>query len=238
MKLAQWMDGIKRLNQLFILLFFLACIAFFLWIMISGYQESKEVKPGEVPVVTKSETETTSVKSRVMSLGNHTRLAGTDTILASVILRSTEAGYRNNTSELHNLLFIYRTDDTATLLFPHNDFVIKTFNFVREGSYEDTDRGNVRAILCHLIKVDRNEDGKLTEEDGVSLMAVSTDGKFSKEILASIESVMSVDTMPNRQISILYQTGGKILNKRIDPVTFETVSDVTLFDLEKAAQNG
>lgn len=238
MALDTWLDRIKKLNQVFILLFFLGCASLTGWVLVSTYLDNQEIKPGEVAVVTKSASKTTSVKTKALSLGNYNRLAGTDTILAPIHLRTTEAGYRYSNGAVRNLLFISRKDDKVALLFPHNEYRIYEYTMVRAENYTDVVTGKVNAILCQLIKDDSDGDGNLSEDDGKSVMMVSTDGKTSKEILASVDSVMSSDTLPNGQISILYQSKGKILNKRIHPVTFETLSDVILFDLEKAAQHG
>lgn len=158
-------------------------------------------------------------------LGSITELTGTDYIYLPLESEKKEVpvsgemfakvgkrAYYFNPSR--NILFVNKKTQAMHWLFKSNKQLITALELVSKDKRHDSQR-NIEAILYQVITKDTNGDGKLTADDSVDVAISNPDGSEYKEVLKSVERLIGVVMLDEKELLIMYQSGGNGLAAKV-----------------------
>ena len=150
---------------------------------------------------------------------------------------------RINNTEIYNenlaknILFINRKKNSFSWLFPTNNQLIVEFSpFLDgvDGMYttpyppQSTEKIKAKVIYYKTIDQDTNGDKILTREDKQSFALSDVSGKKYTVIVREIDRIVSMHSVDNKELHLIYQQNGVGYALKVDMETFKVMSDVLL----------
>jgi hypothetical protein len=134
----------------------------------------------------------------------------------------SSSGYRSNT---RNVIFFIGADMEAHWLFNTNKNFISKMNQLKIKS-DNCKNNETVAILYQIIKEDSNSNGKLDENDALTISLTSPDGKNYIEIESKITSILDYSVNKTASVlTILLQQNNKIIMKKYSLSTNKKISE-------------
>ena len=139
-----------------------------------------------------------------MSLGNFQELEGTPYLMAPV---NSQKNYRQNyydkkSFSIRNYLFVNGDDKSARRLVPNNDFLFLNAQEVVLQRREDK---IVRGMWYEVVKVDTNNDERLTDEDKRTVAVSDVSGSDYTEVIDEIDRVLGWHQKSSTTLLIFYE---------------------------------
>jgi hypothetical protein len=152
--------------------------------------------------------------------GSFIELAGHSSIM--VPLNSDQSFTRGYFSKSSNSTRNYLFVNTQTLdrkwLFNHTDYLIEQARRLSVKEYNSEEP--VLAILYSLVKLDSNEDNRLTASDLTTVAISKPDGSGYVEVLNDIEKVIDTTLLSDKELFFMYQANGISYSAVLDLKTF------------------
>lgn len=168
--------------------------------------------------------------------GSPTVIDGTNTVrlpLYSQQHYAVNAYKGKNANALRNLVFFNIDSEKSRWLLPNNDYLLDV-DSIRVA--KNNPQSRVAGFIYTVIKADTNNDSHLTFSDN-SVIAVSRpDGSDYREIIHSVEKVLSKVRFSDEKMLIAYQQQQKRYLATLDLLTF-TVSKTSPLLVIPAAKN-
>jgi len=132
-----------------------------------------------------------------------------------------------------NILFVDTKDNSSSWLFPTNNQLIVEYATLINGlqrPYVVHENNNLKAKFIYYKIIDKDTTGdKIANINDKQSFAVSdVSGKNYKVILSTIERIISMNTINEKELHLIYQKDGVGYSLMFDIDKFETISDVVL----------
>lgn len=198
---------LTRLNAILILLFLLGAIAVSLFAVL----ESMRWDNRRAVEVVKEEDKT--AQDETLRLGSIDTVCGHDAKYIELQTERKGKSYSSGSSggQTRNIIFFTDGNSRAQWLFDHNRYLIDTVRPVPY-SYSDCDDDSAVLIYYVIITDDSNNDGKLSEEDELTIAISDPYGRDYKALLTDADRVLDYElTANNKQLSILLKKGEQVV---------------------------
>ncbi|EGJ35684.1 MULTISPECIES: hypothetical protein [Moorena] len=151
-----------------------------------------------------------SSSSQEWELGNLREVDGTTYLMVPLYSDQsyTQSYYSKSTRSTINYLFLDSETGKSKWIFANNDYLITSDSFISETN----DRANNRveskpviAVLYHLIKQDTNGDGRLTNNDMLTIAFTHYNGNDYQEVVSGVDRFLGYKVLNANSLLILYQ---------------------------------
>ncbi len=189
--------NIWRLNAILITLI---CILIFPFLVLGIYRDrvNRIADRGVVVVNQNINLEET------FYLGKLDRIKGSEFVIVPLYARQkTDLGLYPDEKSIstRNILFADVNKGINKWLLPNNNTLISHYDLI--SSLDDKDQ-RVIAFLYQIISADTNQDGRLTENDALSVALSLPDSSNYRKILDNIKSVVGYELLSSDRLAILY----------------------------------
>ncbi|NEO79527.1 hypothetical protein [Moorena sp. SIO4G3] len=166
-----------------------------------------------------------SSSSQEWELGNLKEVDGTTYLM--VPLHSdqsyTQSYYSKSTRSTRNYLFLDSETGNSKWLFAKNDYLIASDRFISETNDKENNRLKskpVIAVLYQLIKEDTNGDGRLTNDDSMTIALTHPKGNDYQEVLTGVDKFLGYKVLKANSLLILYQRDGIAYSAKVSLENF------------------
>ncbi len=216
---------IGRINSILFLIFILMGIGLiaFLYIQSNDWNSGRTVE-------IKDESENI-IKMR---LGNINHICGHDIQYVELSSINTSKGFSSGgyADQARNVVYFIGSDLSPHWLYDTNDQLIENISQLEAKGYECEDKVTI-AVLYKVIKDDSNNDGKLSEDDLVTVSLTMPDGYQYTE-LGFFDSVIDYETdIEGKQLTLLAQMGNDVLVQKYSLTDFKKLSEKILTRIGK-----
>ncbi len=154
-----------------------------------------------------------SSSSQDWELGNLRQVDGTSYLMVPLYSDQsyTQSYYSKSTRSTRNYLFLDSETGKSKWLFANNDYLIASDRFISETNDIANNRVEskpVIAVLYHLIKQDINGDGRLTNDDSMTIAFTHPNGNDYHEVLSGVDRFLGYKVLNANSLLILYQRDG------------------------------
>ena len=142
--------------------------------------------------------------------------------------QSFDRGYFSKSSNsTRNYLFIDTRTNSKKWLFEHTNYLIEEASHLRIGDDFNLKKP-VLAILYTLVKLDSNNDNRLTPSDKITIAISKPDGSGYKEILTNIEQVIDSQVLSENELFIMFQSNGKYFSSTLNLNSYDLSNQTEL----------
>lgn len=232
---------IRRLNQLIVLgLLLFGCVLAVILAKQIFFRHYKDDATASVikKEVIENSTDTTTVQ-KVVELRHFKKIIGTDLFTYEVFENHAKipTGVYSSTSyNIHrNTIFISSADHKTRLLLPTYTYAILDQSVISYSLGESSDPKSRELNYYKILKSDPNSDGQQDSDEKISLYFSRFNGAEIKEVLADIESLLSIDFIEPTKISVLYKKDGQVYSAFFSVKNFEMIGNESLIDLNPSS---
>ncbi len=153
-------------------------------------------------------TETQKNDKVEMNLGNFRELEGTPYLMAPVNYQQNNRQnyYDKKALSIHNYLFVNVDDKSARRLVPSNDFLFLNAQEVILQRREDK---IVRGMWYEVVKVDSNNDKRLSYEDKRTIAISDVSGNDYTEVIDEVDKVLGSHQKNSTTLLVFYKFEGR-----------------------------
>lgn len=126
----------------------------------------------------------------------------------------SRAYFSKSSYSTRNYLFINTETSEKKWLFDHTDYLIQSTDRLRLGSY-DSEEPTI-AILYTLVKIDSDQNSRLTIEDLSTIAVTKTDGSNYKELISGVELIVDHELINEKELLLIYQKSGVSYSSILD----------------------
>jgi hypothetical protein len=143
---------------------------------------------------------------------------------------SSGSGYHNVT---RNLVFFVGRDMNSHWLFDSNMFLIRKIDQLQKNANDCKEKETV-SIYYEISKSDTNSNGKLDEDDAITIGLSNPDGLNFSEVETGITSVIdhSIDSVAS-VLTVLMQKGSALIMKKYSLETYKMISEKEITKISK-----
>lgn len=185
-------------------------------------------KPQGIKIVNVNEND--SSKSQKLQIGDFREVDGTTYIMLQ--LYYTQSYSAKSTSSTINYLFLDSETGKSKWLFANNDYLINGVSFISETNNNTNNssesRRQVRAVLYHIIKQDSNGDGRLTNENGMTIAFTHYNGNGYQEVLSGVDKFLGYKVLKENSLLILYKRDGIAYSAKVSLDNFALSNEAEL----------
>ncbi|NEP53218.1 MAG: hypothetical protein F6K65_32225 [Moorea sp. SIO3C2] len=154
-----------------------------------------------------------SSSSQDWELGNLREVDGTTYLMVPLYSDQsyTQSYYSKSTRSTRNYLFLDSETGKSKWLFANNDYLIASDRLISETNNKTNNSGEskpVIAVLYHLIKKDTNGDGRLTNDDSMTIAFTHYNGNDYQEVVSGVDRFLGYKVLNANSLLILYQRDG------------------------------
>ncbi|NEQ87560.1 MAG: hypothetical protein F6K26_48425 [Moorea sp. SIO2I5] len=154
-----------------------------------------------------------SSSSQEWELGNLREVDGTTYLMVPLYSDQsyTQSYYSKSTRSTRNYLFLDSETGNSKWLFANNDYLIASDRFISGTNDKENNRLEskpVIAVLYQLIKQDTNGDGRLTNNDMLTIALTHPNGNDYQEVLTGVDRFLGYKVINANSLLILYQRDG------------------------------
>jgi hypothetical protein len=164
------------------------------------------------------------------SLGNFSRVAGTDYVMAPAHSKQTYQAsyYEKDASAVRNYIFVNVMDKSSRWLVPTNKYLFLTAEkllLLRDtgaemsaGTQTTSDRNSEVAkwMSYEVVKSDTNGDGRLTGNDLRAIAISSATGEGYAEVIQNVEQTLGSMLRGGDTLLVFHSTGGRSYVSEVD----------------------
>lgn len=235
--MEKFFQFIKRLNQLMLLglLLFGCSLAFDVAREVYFRHDKDNAKTSVIEKEVNENKSDSTTTQKTVELRNFKKIFGTDLFSYEIFenhLKIPSGVYSSASYNIHrNTIFISSTDHKTRLLLPSYNYAILEHAVISYGLGESDDPRSRELNYYKILKNDPNADGLQDSDEKISLYFSRFNGAEMKEVLADIESVLSINFLEPTKISILYKKDGQVYSAFLNVKNFERIGNETLIDL-------
>ena len=126
----------------------------------------------------------------------------------------SRAYFSKSAYSTRNYLFINTETSEKKWLFDHTDYLIQSTDRLRLRSY-DSEEPTI-AILYTLVKIDSDQNSRLTIEDLSTIAVTKTDGSNYKELISGVELIVDHELINEKELLLIYQKNGVSYSSILD----------------------
>ena len=132
-----------------------------------------------------------------------------------------------------NILFVNRKDNSSSWLFStNNQLIVDYYPFIddveRVSSPQSTEKIKAKVVYYKIIDKDTNGDKIVTLEDKQNFALSDVSGKKYRVIVREVDRIVSMHSVDNKELHLVYQQNGVGYALKVDMETFKVMSDVLL----------
>ena len=131
--------------------------------------------------------------------------------------------FSKSLNSTRNYLFVNSNTSAKNWLFSHTDFLIEKTDKLQEGGYDS--KKPVIAILYQLIKLDSDQDERLSTDDLITLAITKPDGTAYLELMEDIEIIIDHTIINKDELFLIYRKAGISNAAVIDLNSFEIIEN-------------
>ncbi len=166
-----------------------------------------------------------SSSSQEWELGNLREVDGTTYLMVPLYSDQsyTQSYYSKSTRSTRNYLFLDSETGNSKWLFANNDYLIASDSFISETNDKENNRlesKSVIAVLYQLIKQDTNGDGRLTNNDLLTIAFTHFNGNDYQEVLSGVDRFLGYKVLKANSLLILYQRDGIAYSAKVSLENF------------------
>jgi hypothetical protein len=137
--------------------------------------------------------------------GQLTKISGTKSFMLALHSDQSfsRAYFSKSSNSTRNYLFINTETSEKKWLFEHTDYLIESTDRLRLGGYDSKE--HVVAILYKLVKLDSDQNSRLTVKDLNTIAVTSADGSNYKELISDVELVVDHKLLNEKELLLIYQ---------------------------------
>ncbi|WP_424102530.1 hypothetical protein [Moorena producens] len=166
-----------------------------------------------------------SSSSPEWELGNLREVDGTTYLMVPLYSDQSysQSYYSKSTRSTRNYLFLDSETGNSKWLFAKNDYLIASDRFISETNDKENNRlesKQVIAVLYQLIKEDTNGDGRLTNNDLLTIAFTHPKGNDYQEVLTGVDKFLGYKVLKANSLLILYQRDGIAYSAKVSLENF------------------
>ncbi|AOX02782.1 hypothetical protein BJP34_28055 [Moorena producens PAL-8-15-08-1] len=166
-----------------------------------------------------------SSSSQEWELGNLKEVDGTTYLMVPLYSDQSysQSYYSKSTRSTRNYLFLDSETGNSKWLFAKNDYLIASDRFISETNDKENNRLEskpVIAVLYQLIKQDTNGDGRLTNNDMLTIALTHPNGNDYQEVLSGVDKFLGYKVLKANSLLILYQRDGIAYSAKVSLENF------------------
>lgn len=173
-------------------------------------------------------------KFQKLQIGDFIEVDGTTYIMLQ--LYYTQSYSAKSTSSTINYLFLDSETGTSKWLFANNDYLIKSFRFISETNNTNNTGesiSQVRAVLYQLMKQDTNGDGRLTNENGMTIAFTHYNGNDYQEVITGVDRFLGYKVINANSLLIVYKRDGIVYSAKVSLDNFALSNENEIAKYEK-----
>ena len=116
------------------------------------------------------------------------------------------AYFSKSSNSTRNYLFVNTSTSEQKWLFSHTDYLIERTDKLRLGDYDSQE--DIAAILYQLVKLDSNNDNRLSPNDLTTIAITKPDGSEYKELIKEVELIVDYSLLNEKELFMVYQKDG------------------------------
>jgi len=219
---------INRINSVIFMILILTGIGLFIFL----YTQSNDWKSRRTV-----EVKDTSENITELRLGSITRVCGHDVQYVELSSAGTSKGFSSGgySNQIRNVVYFTGTELKHHWLYDNNNYLIENIAQLnaKDYEYEDSKEKQTVAVIYKVIKVDSNKDGKLSEDDMITVAVTSPGGDQYTE-LGTFTSVIDYQSdFEGKFLTLLIQMENDILVQKYSLSDFQKISEKKLTKIEK-----
>lgn len=212
---------LSRINSIFFLLLLISSIGLVLF----GLFESNKWSQRNTVEVIDEESPFAIVED--LRLGRINKVCGRDIQYIKLNTKANSKGFSSGgySTTTRNIVFFAGNNMDSHWLFESNNYLIEEINQLKKQADDCKDKETV-SIYYEIVKSDSNKDGKLDNNDDITVALSSPDGTNYVEILSGLSSVIdhSIDSEA-KELTILVQKGSNLLMQKFSLETNEKIAE-------------
>jgi len=223
-------QAVSRVNSVLFLLLMSGGVVLFLVIIFqtSDWQDRRTVEVNE-------DVNAVDEKKIELRLGTIQQVYGHDVQYVELHSRENSGKFSSGygSTETRNVLFFVGEDMKSHWLYDsHRNVVNSISSLTKPGNYNDKEPAI--ALYVSVTRADSNGDGRLTNDDDITLALLRTDGDEYTEIETGIWEVLDREvTEDGKYLILLLQVGSNVLLKKYSLETFGKVSERVVTEISK-----
>ena len=138
----------------------------------------------------------------------------------------SRAYFNKSSYSTRNYLFINTDTSEKTWLFDHTDYLIQSVDRLRHEGIDS--KRPTAAILYTLVKIDSDQNSRLTAADLSTVAVTKTDGSNYKELINDIELIIDHELINEKELLLIYQKKGISYSLTLDLEKLEIIKNEKL----------